>query len=131
MRTTASGATVTCDANGNITEIHENVASGGENTDLYTYFTLDWANRVTDWRIKAYNYAQGDWQWTKRAHGYDPIGRLINSTYKQWWDQEQEPAGDSVEHIYAGSRHLQNTDDGTNFGERGTGPARSTPTTRR
>ncbi|MBN2082526.1 hypothetical protein JW859_10025 [bacterium] len=111
-------ATVTCDANGNITEIHEQSASGGDQADLYTYFTLDWNNRVTDWKVKRYDFGASDWEWTKREHEYDATNRLVNSTYKQWFDGEEEPSGDSLEHIYAGSRHIQNYDGSSTYGER-------------
>ena len=59
--------------------------------------------------------ASSDWQWTKRVHAYDAVGRLVGSTYKQWLNNGTEPQGSSLEHCYAGSRHIQNYD-GSNYG---------------
>ena len=51
------------------------------------------------------------------THGWDGIERLEHSNYKSWNDGGSEPAGDLLEHCYAGSRHIQNYD-GSNYGAR-------------
>ena len=108
-------ATVTCDQNGNITEVDEKMDVMNQINHLYTYFTYDNLNRLTEHKTKAYKAASSDWQWTKRVHAYDAVGRLTASTYKQWLNNGTEPQGSSLEHCYAGSRHIQNYD-GSNYG---------------
>ena len=108
---------VTSDANNNITAVQETATVGAYTADLYTYFSYDWANRLGNWWVRAYDSGQKDWQLTKREHGYDAAGRLINSTYKQWWEEDEEPEGDYLEHTYAGSRHIQNYDGSSTYGE--------------
>ena len=112
-------AAFTCDPNGNITQVDE---SEGLTDTLYgksalhTYFDYDALNRLSAHRTKAWNTTQGDWRWTKRSHSWDGLGRLVASNYKQWWDQGSEPSGDSLEHVYAGSRHVQNYDGTSTYG---------------
>ena len=108
---------VTSDANNNITAVQETATVGAYTADLYTYFSYDWANRLGNWWVRAYDSGQKDWQLTKREHGYDAAGRLVNSTYKQWWEQGEEPSGDYLEHTYAGSKHIQNYDGSSTYAE--------------
>ena len=56
------------------------------------------------------------WLWTKRSHGWDGLGRLVHSNLKTWNDGGTEPTGNSLEHVYAGSRHVQNYDGASNYG---------------
>jgi hypothetical protein len=73
------GCTVTCDANGNITQVDESQAGQGgspQTNYLHAYFTYDALNRLTEHKTKAY-VAGGTnaWVWTRRTHGYDALGR--------------------------------------------------------
>ena len=111
-------ATVTCDQNGNITEVDEKMDVMNQINHLYTYFSYDSLNRLTEHKTKAYQAASSDWQWTKRVHAYDAVGRLVGSTYKQWLNNGTEPDGSSLEHCYAGSRHIQNYDGSSSYGAR-------------
>ena len=70
-----------------------------------------------DWSVKRFDSGQPDWEWTKREHEYDATGRLVKSGYSQWWEQDEPPEPDTLEHTYAGSRHIQNYD-GSTYGER-------------
>ena len=97
---------VTCDADDNITQAVETYVSLAippviEST-LTTDFTYDWANRLTQHKTTRYDSTQDDTQYTERDHAYDGTGRLVKSTYKQWWAGDIEPLGDSLEHTYAG-----------------------------
>jgi len=110
-------AVVTCDANGNITGIDERkMVSGQVVANEYQYYAYDDLNRLQNWRTKTYITLQSDWKWRKREHSYDVQGRLVHSTRKEWWDAGSEPSGDSLEHIYAGSRHLGNYDGSSTYG---------------
>ena len=71
-----------------------------------------------DWSVKRFDSGQPDWEWTKREHEYDATGRLVKSGYSQWWDAEEPPEPDYLEHTYAGSRHIQNYDGSSTYGER-------------
>src|SRR5690606_38396132 len=110
-------ATVTSDANMNITEIDEEYDNGTGVTHVYAYFDVDDLNRVTAHRTKKYNGIAARWEWLKREHGYDAAGRLVNSTLKQWYDGDSEPAGLSLEHIYDRGRLLQNFDGSSTYGD--------------
>ena len=109
--------TVTCDANNNITLVEEAVSTGGYTAELATAFSYDWANRMETNTVSRYLKASKDMVYTKREHEYDGAGRLVNSTYKNWLGGEEEPEGDTVEHCYAGSKHVQNTDGSSSYGE--------------
>src|SRR5690606_19498728 len=53
-----------------------------------------------------------------RVHGRAGKGnRLVNSTLKQWYDGDSEPAGLSLEHIYDRGRLLQNYDGSSTYGD--------------
>ena len=108
--------TVTCDANNNITLVEEAVSTGGYTAELATAFSYDWANRMETNTVSRYLKASKDMVYTKREHEYDAAGRLVNSTYKNWLGGEEEPTGDTVEHCYAGSKHVQNTDGSSSYG---------------
>ena len=108
--------TVTCDANNNITLVAESVSTGGYSANLTTLFSYDWANRLETSTVSRYSSADKDMVYTKREHEYDAAGRLVNSTYKNWLGGEEEPTGDTVEHCYAKSKHIQNTDGSSNYG---------------
>ena len=114
-------ATVTCDANGNITQITERTGTAGipPYNYLYTYFEYDDLNRLTVHKDKRY-VAGGTnaWVWTKRSHEWDAQGRLVHSNYRTWNDGGTEPGGDSLEHIYAGSQLIQNYDGTSAYGVR-------------
>jgi hypothetical protein len=84
---------------------------------LYTYFEYDNLNRLTVHKDKRYMAGGTNaWVWTKRSHGWDATGKLVASTYKTWNDGGIEPGGDSLEHVYAGSRHVQNYDGSSTYG---------------
>ena len=108
--------TVTCDANNNITLVAESVSTGGSMANLTTVLSYDWANRMETNTVSRYSSADKDMVYTKREHEYDAAGRLVNSTYKNWLGGEEEPTGDTVEHCYAKSKHIQNTDGSSNYG---------------
>ena len=115
-------ATVSCDANGNITAIEERTGNGTllhPYNYLYSTFEYDALNRLLEHKDKRY-VAGGTnaWVWTKRSHEYDAVGRLVASNLKSWNDGGSEPAGDSLEHCYAGSRHIQNYDGSSSYGAR-------------
>ena len=110
-------AAVTSDANMNLTVIDESYDNSGNVNHLYTYFDVDDLNRVTSHRTKKYLSLARKWQWTKREHGYSGTGSLVNTTMKQWYDGDSEPAGDSLEHIYDRSRMLQNYDGTSTYGD--------------
>ena len=114
----AYSASVTCDANSNITSIDEVMTGTGhtpQNNHVYTYFDVDDLNRVTAYRTKNYNGL--NWMWEKRAHAYDGLGRATQSTYKNWIDGTTEPAGTSIEHVYSkDGEHLQNYDGSSTYG---------------
>jgi YD repeat-containing protein len=109
---------VTCDNNNNITLLDETVTIPGmppRVNHIYTYFDVDDLNRVTAQRIKY--FSGGAWQWKKRSHQYDAVGRLVKSAYKTWPDGGIEPPGNSLEHIYdQEGNHLQNYDGTSTFG---------------
>ena len=109
--------TVACDANNNITQIQETATVGEYTADLYTTFNYDWANRMEYSQVRAFDSNQKDWELTKREHQFDAAGRLVNSTYKQWWESGEEPSGDSVEHIYDGYKFIQNHDGSSSYGK--------------
>ena len=111
-------ATVTCDANNNITEITERMGTGtvlNPYNYLFSYFEYDNLNRLLVHKDKRYVVGTNAWVWTKRTHGWDAVGRLEHSNLKTWNDGSQEPAGNSLEHCYAGSRHLQNFDGNSTY----------------
>jgi len=113
-------ASFSSDANGNITQVTERMGAGTQQNPynyLYTYFEYDDLNRLTVHKDKRY-VAGGTnaWVWTKRSHEWDAQGRLVHSNYKTWSDGGIEPGGDSLEHVYAGSRHVQNYDGSSTYG---------------
>ncbi|MEZ5337132.1 MAG: hypothetical protein R3F46_02615 [bacterium] len=61
--------------------------------------------------------SKGQSEPAKRAHGYSGTGSLVNTTMKQWYDGDTEPAGDSLEHIYDRGRMLQNYDGSSTYGD--------------
>ncbi|MCH7472226.1 hypothetical protein IIA79_04670 [bacterium] len=114
--------TVTCDADGNITQAVESYVSLAippviEST-LTTDFIYDWANRLTQHKTTRYDSTQDDTQYTERDHAYDATGRLVKSAYKQWWASDPPPLANSLEHTYAGASHIQNYDGTSTYGER-------------
>ena len=117
------GCTVTCDANGNVTQVDESQAGQGgspQTNYLYSYFTYDALNRLTEHKTKAY-VAGGTnaWVLTRRGHEYDALGRLTRSGYAQYNDGDPFPGYTPVRHAYSGSRFLQNvSSDGQSFGAR-------------
>jgi len=87
---------------------------------LYSYFTYDALNRLTEHKTKAY-VAGGTnaWVWTQRGHDYDAIGRLTKSGYAQYNDGGADPGPTNHSHSYSGSRLVQNvSSDGQSFGAR-------------
>ena len=118
---------VTSDANLNITQITEyDMRRGG--AYLYTYFDYDDLNRLSAHRTKRNPIAGvAAWIWAKRSHQYDATGRLVKSNYKTWADGQQEPSGDSLEHIYAGASTCR-TMTARTMARSGIGPERRTST---
>jgi YD repeat-containing protein len=107
---------VTSDANLNITQVTESDTRIGGAT-LYTYFEYDGLNRMTVHKTKRNPFAGvTSWLWTKRTHQYDATGRLVKSNWKSWNDGQQEPGGNTLEHIYAGAKHIQNYDGSSTYG---------------
>ena len=100
--------TVTCDANGNITEVDESELGKKptpQTNYLYSYFTYDALNRLTEHKTKAY-VAGGTnaWVWTRRTHAYDALGRLVESGYRSYNDGGADPGPANHSHAYSGSR---------------------------
>ena len=117
------GCTVTCDANGNITQVDESQAGTGgspQTNYLYSYFTYDALNRLAEHKTKAY-VAGGTnaWVLTRRTHAYDALGRLTQSGYRSYNDGDPDPGATNHVHAYSGSRLVQNvSSDGQSFGAR-------------
>ena len=112
---------VTCDANNNIATIDESLLTPGfppQTNHVYTYFDVDDLNRVTAHRVKAYSIPSAGWMWTKTKQEYDGLGRLVQSTWKNWKDGTTEPAGTAVEHVYdKDGYHIQNYDGVSTYGK--------------
>ena len=117
------GCAVTCDANGNITQVDESQAGTGgspQTNYLYSYFTYDALNRLTEHKTKAY-VAGGTnaWVLARRTHAYDALGRLTQSGYRSYNDGGADPGPTNHVHSYSGSRLVQNVStDGQSFGAR-------------
>jgi len=114
---------VTCDANGNVTQVDESQLGKPptpQTNHLYTYFTYDALNRLSEHKTKQY-VAGGTnaWVWTERPHAYDALGRLVHSGYAQYNDGDPFPGFANVLHACSGSRFVQNvSSDGQSFGAR-------------
>jgi len=124
------GCTVTCDANGNITQVDESQAGQGGSPQTNhgrstgraarSTPTYDALNRLTEHKTKAY-VAGGTnaWVWTRRTHSYDAIGRLTQSGWRSYTDGGADPGATNHVHAYSGSRLVQNvSSDGQSFGAR-------------
>ncbi|UNM08208.1 MAG: RHS repeat protein [Planctomycetales bacterium] len=110
-------AAVTTDANMNITEIDESYDNGNGVNHLYTQFAVDDLNRVTENKTKKYISLSAKWQWTRRQHGYNATGSIVNTNMSQYWDGDTPPAGDSLQHIYDRGLMLQNYDGSSTYGD--------------
>jgi hypothetical protein len=128
-------ATVTCDANGNITQIEETDRSARTTATLTTDFSYDALNRLSYHKTTSYSYSASKTEYVKREHVTDAVGRIVESTYKSWdsggsgtgnrpgmeciapeshsrslllssthFRHRPAAAGDSLEHVYNGSR---------------------------
>ncbi len=107
---------VTCDLNGNITQVVE-LQAGSPPAGLTTAFTYDALNRLTV--MQETRKQSGVVGYTKRHHGYDGLGRLTASALTQWSAGGEEPSPDYRDHLYAGARHIGNADSGgTTYGAR-------------
>jgi hypothetical protein len=72
---------------------------------------------LTEDKTSVEEYGQEYWLWTERIHSYDAVGRLVKSGYSQHYSDTM-PNYAYTEHTYAGSRHVQNYDGSSTYGER-------------
>lgn len=74
------------------------------------------SDNVTSHKTKAYVASlTNKWRWTERLHYYDATGRLLKSSYSAYYAGDT-PTISSLEHVYAGSRHVQNYDNVSSYG---------------
>ena len=112
--------TVTCDANNNITQVVETETGEEEKTaTLTTSFSYDALNRLTYHLEQRYDSTEGDTQFRKRWHKYDGLGRAVQSALTDWELSDPFPPTPTYrDHMYAGARHVQNSDGSSTYGAR-------------
>ena len=102
---------ITCDACGNITQVEEVKIVNSEEAELTTTFGYDDLNRLTYHQTQHYEVSgvppATTTYYKRRDHKYDALGRVAQSALTEW-------TGNSIsaptykDHVYAGSRHVQN-----------------------
>ena len=111
---------VTCDANNNITQVVETETGEEEKTaTLTTSFSYDALNRLTAHQEARYDSTAGATQYRRRYHKYDGLGRAVQSALQDYQAGDPDPGPPTYrEHIYAGARHVQNSDGSSTYGAR-------------
>jgi hypothetical protein len=88
-------ATVSCDANNNITSVVETHSTTAfppvVQSTLTTDFTYDALNRLTQHKTTRYDVAAGKTVYVQRDHTIDALGRVAKSSHGTWQSGSPPP----------------------------------------